>query len=248
VDELHKNIYDNVLRLHKSGDLSGKPVDNAPRILAHRGASGYAFENSLAAFREARRLGATGVELDIHASADGALIVHHDPEIDGAGAIAALRMEEVRAVRLPNGEQIPTLPEALETCRGLEVWIELKSLPPRLDDTLLEAVAGEDPMQVGVHAFDHRIIARLGKRRPQLRRGILSASYPVDPVAPMLSAGATTLWQEWHLIDAELVQAVHRTGGEVVAWTVPDAAVAATLARLGVDALCGNYPDRLRIR
>lgn len=248
MDELHKNIYDNVLRLHKSGDLSGKGVQGAPRILAHRGASGYAVENSLAAFREARRLGAAGIELDIHASADGALIVHHDPEIEGAGGIGALRMEEVRAVRLPNGEQIPTLPEALETCRGLEVWIELKSLPPPLDDTLLEAVAGEDPLLIGVHAFDHRIIARLGSRRPQLRRGILSASYPVDPVAPMISVGATTLWQEWHLIDAELVQAVHRRGGEVVAWTVPDAAVAASLAGLGVDAVCGNYPDRLRIR
>ena len=219
-----------------------------PRILAHRGASGYEFENSLAAFREARRLGATGVELDIHASADGALIVHHDTEIEGAGAIGSLRLEEIRAVRLPNGEAIPTLLEALEACLGLEVWIELKCLPPALDDTLLAAVSGGDPALIGVHAFDHRIIARLGGQRPGLRRGILSVSYPLDPVAPMVAVGATALWQEWHLIDSELVHAVHRTGGEVVAWTVPDATVAARLAELGVDALCGNYPDRLRIR
>lgn len=220
----------------------------SPRILAHRGASGYAFENSLAAFREARRLGAAGVELDIRPSADGALIVHHDPEIEGVGAISSLRLEEIRAIRLPNGEHIPTLPEALDTCQGLEVWIEVKLLPRELDDRLLGALSASDPVFIGVHAFDHRIIARLGERRPNFRRGILSVAYPVDPVAPMIAAAATTLWQEWHLIDAELVQAVHRRGGEVVAWTVPDAAIAAQLAEIGVDALCGNYPDRLQIR
>ena len=219
-----------------------------PRILAHRGASGYAFENSLEAFREARSLGASGVELDIHASLDGALIVHHDAEIAGAGTIGDLTLERIRGLRLPNGEGIPTLPEALETCRGLEVWIEVKSLPPDFDDRLLTALSAEDPALVGIHGFDHRIIARLGARRPALRRGILSVSYPVDPIAPMVAAGAKTLWQEWRLIDPELVHAVHRTGGEVVAWTVPDAAIGKQLADIGVDALCGNYPDRLVIR
>jgi glycerophosphoryl diester phosphodiesterase len=218
-----------------------------PRILAHRGASGYAFENSLEAFREARRLGATGIELDIHASMDGGFIVHHDAEIAGAGAIGSLGLNQIRGLRLPNGEGIPTLPEALETCRGLEVWIELKTLPPALDEALLRMVSAEDPALVGVHSFDHRVIARLGARRPELRRGILSVSYPVDPVAPMAAAGAKWLWQEWRLIDPELVHAVRRTGGEVIAWTVPDAAIAKQLAEIGVAALCGNYPDRLRI-
>jgi glycerophosphoryl diester phosphodiesterase len=219
-----------------------------PRILAHRGASGYEFENSLAAFRAARHLGADGVELDIHASSDGALIVHHDPEISGAGIIASLRLEQIRALRLPNGEAIPTLPEALACCEGLETWIEVKGLPPSLDETLLAAISHSDPALIGVHAFDHRIVARLRKQRPELRLGVLSASYPLDPVTPLVAAGAETLWQEWHLIDSELVHAVHRRGGEVVAWTVPDAAAAVQLAGFGVDALCGNYPDRLRIR
>jgi hypothetical protein len=57
-----------------------------------------------------------------------------------------------------------------------------------------------------VHSFDHRIIARLGGVHPGLRRGVLSASYPVDPAGPMSSAGATVLWQEATLIDAELVR------------------------------------------
>jgi glycerophosphoryl diester phosphodiesterase len=63
----------------------------------------------------------------------------------------------------------------------------------------------------------------------------------------MVMAGATALWQECHLIDAELVEAIHRRGGEVIAWTVNDPATARQLGALGVDALCGNYPERLRI-
>ena len=218
------------------------------RVLAHRGASGTAFENSLAAFREARRLGADGVELDIHATADGKLLVPYDPEIPGLGAIRDLPLADARQYRLPNGETPPTLPEALDELAGLEVWVEVKALPPQWDAALLGILADRDPALVAVHSFDHRIIARLGAARPDLRRGILSVSYPVDPAAPLADSGASALWQEWHLIDAELVQSIQRTGGEVIAWTIPDAAVAQRLAELGVGAVCGNYPDRLRVR
>lgn len=220
----------------------------APRILAHRGASGYATENSLEAFGEARKRGADGIELDVHPSADGAFIVHHDPEIPGAGPIAGLTLLEIRSRRLFNGEPVPTLAEALAVSAGLEVWVELKALGAERDDAFLETLGDADPALIGVHSFDHRIIARLGNRKPGLRRGVLSVSYPVDPVRQMRDAGARALWQEWRSIDPELVREVHRMGGEVIAWTVPDADAARRLADLGVDALCGNFPDRLRIR
>jgi glycerophosphoryl diester phosphodiesterase len=220
----------------------------APRVLAHRGASGHACENSLAAFREAVRLGADGVELDIHTTADGSLLIHHDPVIRGVGPIASHRLEAIRATPLPNGEPIPILEEALAVLGGLEVWIEVKALPASADLLLLGAIErAPTPSRCAVHSFDHRIVARLGARRPALRRGVLSASYPIDPVGPMVAAGASALWQASELIDAELVDAVHRHGGEVIAWTVNDPALARRLAALGVDALCGNYPERLRL-
>lgn len=219
-----------------------------PRILAHRGASGYVAENSLEAFREARSRGADGVELDVHSAGDGTFIVHHDPGIPGAGPIAGLTLGAIKARRLPNGETIPTLAEALAVLAGLEVWVEVKALGAGLDQAFLEALGDPIPPLIGVHSFDHRIIARLGKRMPGLRRGVLSVSYPVDPVIQMRDAGAGALWQEWRTIDPELVREVHRMGGEVIAWTVPDADAARRLAELGVDALCGNFPDRLRIR
>jgi glycerophosphoryl diester phosphodiesterase len=218
-----------------------------PRILAHRGASGHQAENSLAAFREAVRLGADGVELDVHTSADGKLLVHHDPEVPGVGLIQERDLAAIRRTRLSNGEPIPTLAEALAVLPGMEVWIELKTLPASADDQLLDTIErAASPERYGIHSFDHRIVARLGSQRPRLRRGILSSSYPIDPVAPLLAAGASTLWQEWHLIDEELVRVIHRMGGEIIAWTVNEGSAARRLAGLGVDAVCGNYPERLR--
>lgn len=192
------------------------------------------------------------MELDVHACRSGELIVHHDPLVQGLGPIAQLTFQEVRRARLSNGETIPTLEESLDEMLSPktpigEVWIELKALPASSDTTLLSAIDRAPlPDRCAVHSFDHRIVARLGVRRPALRRGVLTTSYPVDPVAPMLDTGSSVLWQEWHLIDSPLVEAVHRAGGELIAWTVNDPESARTLEGLGVDAVCGNWPDRLR--
>lgn len=172
--------------------------------------------------------------------------------IPGMGPIGDLTFRDLGKVRLSNGETIPTLDESLYTMLSPptpigEVWIELKSLP-RSDDTTLLAAIDRSPVpeRCAVHSFDHRIVARLGAIRPSLRRGVLSVSYPLDPVSPMLAAGGSVLWQEWRLIDGQLVDAVHRAGGEITAWTVNDGETARRLERLGVDAVCGNWPDRLR--
>lgn len=217
-----------------------------PRVLGHRGASGHATENSLAAFAEARRLGADGVELDVHATRDGRLLVHHDAVVTGVGAIAESEFSTLRQLRLANGELIPSLEEALAVLAGMEVWVEVKTLPETLDPVLLSALESVgDQTTLGVHSFDHRIVHRLRGRRPALRTGVLSASYPVAPVTPVRAAGASTLWQSADLIDAPLVHAVHSAGLEIIAWTVNDTATAQRLSALGVDALCGNYPERL---
>ena len=220
-----------------------------PQVLAHRGVSGHHYENSRAAFVAAAAAGADGVELDIHASRDGRLVVHHDPVIKEAGPIASLTWDVLRDVRLPNGEPLPLLDEVLALLAGLTVWIEVKALPVDSEATLLETIdRSPRPELCAVHSFDHRIVRRLGNRKPGLRRGVLSASYPVDLVGPIRGAGATALWQQADLIDAEMVATVHRIGADVVAWTVNDAALAGRLAALGVDALCGNFPERLVLR
>lgn len=218
-----------------------------PAVIAHRGASGYLYQNSLAAFRRAREMGADAIELDIHATTDGMLVVHHDPELEGAGRISDHSWADLQRTTLPNGERVPLLKEALAAAGGLGVWIEIKTLPERFDVRLLEVIAtGPTPDKYAVHAFDHRIIARLGSRAPTLRRGVLSASRPIDPVAQVAAAGASVLWQESSLTDPDLVAALHHAGKEVIVWTANTPEELTTLTAMGVDGLCGNYPDRAR--
>src|SRR4051794_41750087 len=83
-----------------------------PSVIAHRGASGYEYENSRAAFRRAVMLDADGVELDIHATLDGGIVVHHDPEIPGVGPIAQLSLAEARRAPIRNREAPSLLAQA----------------------------------------------------------------------------------------------------------------------------------------
>jgi glycerophosphoryl diester phosphodiesterase len=193
-------------------------------------------------------LDADGIELDVHATCDGGLVVHHDAELPGCGHISRLTLAQARQVRIRNGEPLPLLREVLELVGDREVWIEVKTLPEEHDAKLLAVMdAGPAPDRYAVHSFDHRIVRRLGETRPELRRGILLSAYLDDPVAAMHAVGATTLWQEWLQVDGELVRRVHAAGGQLIAWTVNEIGDLERLARLGVDGLCGNYPDRIRV-
>jgi glycerophosphoryl diester phosphodiesterase len=219
-----------------------------PSVIAHRGASGYEYENSRAAFRRAVMLDADGVELDVHATRDGAIVVHHDPDIPGGGPIAELSLDQARQVRLRNGETLPLLSEVLELLYDRDVWIEVKGLSVAHEPAFFDVLdSGPCPPRYAVHGFDHRVIRRLGEVRPDLRRGILLSAYLEDPVSAMRAVGATTLWQEWQQVDRALVNRVHDAGGCLIAWTVNEIGDLERLTRMGVDGLCGNYPDRMRV-
>lgn len=193
-------------------------------------------------------LDADGVELDIHATRDGGIVVHHDAEIPGVGPIAHLTLAEARQLRIPNGETVPTLTEILDLMGDRDVWVEVKSLAADYDHVLLAILdQGPAPHRYAVHSFDHRIVHRLGEKQPTLRRGILVSAYLRDSVGVMRSVGATTLWQEWQQVDQELVTQVHLAGWTVIAWTVNEIGDLDRMVRLGVDGLCGNYPDRIRV-
>jgi glycerophosphoryl diester phosphodiesterase len=218
-----------------------------PLAIAHRGASAREVENSLAAFRAADALRADAVELDIHATADGGLVVHHD-EMIGRHHVARCSLREIREQHLANGETIPTLEEALAVIvPRMIAFVEVKSLAPKWDARLFAAIdASPHPDRVQLHSFDHRIVRRLGAQRPTVRRGVLSASYPVHPARMMEDADAQALWQQAELIDATLVEKVHEAGGAVYAWTVDARGEMRSLLALGVDGLCSNHPEMAR--
>ena len=215
-------------------------------VIAHRGASGYEYENSRAAFRAAKARGADAIELDIHAAADGILFVHHDEVVSGVH-ITRSNAAQVRALRLPNGESVPALEDALAVIDpALQVLIEVKSLPPQFDDRLLGVLDNAGGSRCAVHAFDHRIVQRLGLARPGLARGVLLASYPLRPLEALQDTGATVLWQDQSLIDAALVDALHGADFRIYAWTVNDPEDMRRLLALRVDGLCSNVPDVAR--
>jgi glycerophosphoryl diester phosphodiesterase len=222
-------------------------VKHTPLVIAHRGASAIELENTLAAFRAAAGQGADGVELDVHATIDGELIVHHDPSIMGL-PIAQARMRDLSALRLPNGEPLPTLAQALDVIGPkLRVFVEVKVLDPRWDDRLLATLdKGPNPAGYAVHSFAFQVVRRLGAKRPTLPRGILSEVETRSPKQTLDDASAQTLWQERSTIDEALVKTVHELGATIIAWTVDMPSDVERFVRWGVDGICTNHPERAR--
>lgn len=223
-----------------------RPVE----IIGHRGAPREFRENTLPSFRRAFDAGADAVELDVHGTADGHVVVHHDPatnsrpgESGSVVVIAGARLAEVRAVTVM-GERIPTLGEVLSASpEWAIVYVEVKA--SAIEAEVVAAVrAGK--RRCAIHSFDHRIVRRVGQLAPDIPTGILQTSYLVDPVRAMRDAGARDLWQHWELIDAALVERVHEDERRVIAWTVNEPALATRLIQWGVDGICTDTPDVVR--
>ena len=208
-----------------------------PEIIAHRGASREQPENTLAAFRRAVELGADATELDVHRTADGVVVVHHDPEIVGLGAIRSLTLSQLAGHRV-RGEPIPLLDEVFATVgTQLRIYVELKG--GDVAPGALECVARHKTGPgAAVHCFDHRLVAQAGWLAPEVPRGVLEVSYPVDTTAAARRVRARDLWRQRDFVDEALITAAHAEDRRVVAWTVNDAALMRRLADWGIDAIC----------
>jgi glycerophosphoryl diester phosphodiesterase len=196
------------------------------------------------AFRRALELGASGIELDVHATRDGMVVVHHDPVVRsvsaGGGrtevAIADATWEELLRLAPATGVEIPALGDVLTLVGDrATVYVELKGA--RIEEAAIATIrAGH--ARCAVHSFDHAAIERASRLAPEIPRGLLFDSYTIDPAGAMRATGARDVWPHWSLIDSRLVERVHEVGGRVIAWTVNDPADAAALLEIGVDAIC----------
>lgn len=182
-------------------------------------------------------------------TADHEIVVHHDADLNGH-PICNLPSAIVLSHRLPNGETIPTLRQALDliTPRAT-AFVELKSLPPDADATLLGLFAAAPrPDRCHIHSFDHRIIRRLTAHgpRPTANAGILSGSYTLDPAEQVRAAGAEALWQHVDLVDRPLAAQIHDAGFRLYVWTVDRPDRMRQLIADGVDGICTNRPALAR--
>ncbi|MGI8619015.1 MAG: glycerophosphodiester phosphodiesterase [Gemmatimonadaceae bacterium] len=219
--------------------------------IAHRGSHATRPENTISAVLAAVEEGADGVEIDVHATRDRVVVVHHDFSPRGKASdrsleskpIADLTFAETQLFDLGGGERIPSLRDLLEALDHLaRLYIEIKGA--KVENQLAVAFPTATP-GVAFHSFDHRVIRRMAKLSPHIQRGVLQASYTVDNCAALRSASAIDLWQRWELIDADLVTEVHGCGGRVVAWTANEERDWEKLAAAGVDAICTDEVARL---
>ena len=228
-----------------------------PRVLAHRGATAVAPENTLQAFVAASAVGADGVELDVHRTADGGLVVHHDAEARGPGVLAQRTQAEIRAAR----PEIPTLDEALEVCAGMLVNVEVKNLPGDADYDPGEAVAAgvvellarrgrQD--DVLVSSFNLESADRVRELDASIPTGFLTlvGMDPVDAVDVAHAHGHSAVHPDVRALVGDAAGATvaraHELGMAVNVWTVNGEDELRRLAAAGADAVITDVPDVAR--
>ena len=231
-------------------------------MLAHRGASAYAPENTLAAFNLAIEQQADWLELDVQQTKDGQLVVFHDLRMErttnGTGALRDLTLDQVRQLDAGRwfdqrfaGERVPTFEEvvALAQAQGIRIFPEVKD--PRLYPGIEERVAGvisaygyED--QTIIQSFDMASLERLRQVNPRLKLAALyTAASPLRGDPP---PGVSVVGPPWELvtIDPSVVRDAHASGRQVVVWSVEGAAAVRPLLDARVDGIITSRPDVVR--
>ncbi len=211
-------------------------------IIAHRGFSGKYTENTMPAIRAALRLGVDFVEVDVHESKDGQLVVFHDYGLERIcgvrGRLRAKTLAELK--RLP--PPIPTLREVLLACRGkARVLIEIKRADPRKVAALIERCHMET--EVIVFSLSVRRMQLLAAANPRIRRFLVIAKqWPRHLPLRISGLGASR-----RLVRSRSdVTGVHRRGWKLFVWTVNRPADMQRLAAWGVDGLITDRPDRAK--
>ncbi|NPV80936.1 MAG: glycerophosphodiester phosphodiesterase [Firmicutes bacterium] len=230
-----------------------------PLILAHRGASLEAPENTLAAFRQAIELGADGIELDVHLSGDGELVVIHDERVDrttnGKGWVKDLTLSQLKSLDAGSwfdpafkGERIPTLREVIDLVSGRckLINIEIKSgivLYPGIEEKVLREVEAADLLgKVIMSSFNHFSLKTIKEMNPDVKTGILYIEGLVDPWIYARHVPADALHPIFHAVTPEIVNGAHSAGLGVHVWTVDKPEDITRMSGYGVDAVITNDP------
>ena len=243
----------------------------ATAVAAHRGGAALWPENSLLAFRNAVALGADYLELDVHLTGDGEVVVIHDPTLDrtstGRGPVKDRTLAELRALRLKDktgavtAEAIPTLDEvaALAAAGRRRLLLEIKvddarARYPAIEERVL-AILDRHAMAAAtvVMAFEADTWRRVRALRPDVRAGALYSARALEggpgvakALADAQSAGVGFVGLAQALVTPEAVAEARRAGVLLGAWTVNDADAMRRLIALPIDVLITDRPDVAR--
>jgi glycerophosphoryl diester phosphodiesterase len=241
----------------------------ATLVAAHRGGAGLWPENSLLAFRQALALGVDALEFDLHMTADGEIVVLHDPTLDrtstGTGPVRDVKLADLAGVRLKTrdgavtDERVPTFARLLDLAfsASVELLPEIKVDANRqrydsIEDKVLALLRARGLLaRTTIQAFQPETIRRLRELEPKARTMLLVArgdverdrARPAEAVRRARDLGATDLGMNHRLIDTDVMSAARAAGIRVAAWTPNEEADIRRMVDLGVDMVMSDRPD-----
>jgi glycerophosphoryl diester phosphodiesterase len=229
-------------------------------LIAHRGASGHAPENTLAAFRKAVSMGLNFIETDLQLSRDARFVAIHDDTVNrttnGQGAVHDLTLAELRRLDAGSwfgssytGERIPTLEEILDFSKRHDVVFYLELKPGGSwggEHALIGALRESGEIaRVVVISFDSSLVATVRRAEPTLMTGLLYDGQLEKPIERALEIGARQLCVRGDLVTPAMIAEAKRNDLQVICWTVNHPAHMRLLANAGVSGIMSDYPDRL---
>ncbi|MCB1207259.1 MAG: hypothetical protein KDN18_23605 [Verrucomicrobiae bacterium] len=232
------------------------PVFSEPVVIAHRGASAIAPENTASAIREALRLGAKVIEFDVRTTSDGHLVLFHDDKLDRLtgrpGTIESLDWATVQKLDVGSwftkgsfpGERILRFDEAVRLCLagGATPLIEHKSGTAKAYAEVIRGLAAAD--RVIVQSFDWKFLKAFRSEMPEVPLGALGSKVLDEGKYSTLSS-LRPEWVGWNHADLKEsdLPLVHTIGAKLALWTVNDPSIASSWFGRGADAIITDVPD-----
>ena len=235
-------------------------------IYAHRGARGYAPENTMTAFRQAIACNADGIELDVQLTKDRQLVICHDHNINrtsnGSGWIKDFTLVELKALDFGSwfnptftGESIPTFDEffAWYVTTSLLLNIEIKNGPviyegieELLIDSMKSSIANDFELyhRIIISSFYHPSLVKIKELDRQLKTGVLFDDRPVNVLHYIEQTGADYLHPHWHYLERNWIEAAHEAGIGVNSYTINTQEEFDFSSVTSIDGIFSDYPDR----
>lgn len=237
---------------------------NLPQIISHRGASAYAPENTIVAFKKAKLLGASMVEFDVMLSADQIPVVIHDENIkrttDSKGRVIDFSLEQLQTfdagrwfARKYKGEQIPSFKMVLETLNTLQMCanVELKPNAGYETETIIQVLSdinhywqeGSPPLLIS--SFDFKTLEMVRSFAPEQPLGLLLHQWQDDWIDKAAQLACFSIHLNHRILTQKRIDEIKAQGYKVLAYTVNRARRAKKLISMGVDSIFSDYPNLL---
>jgi glycerophosphoryl diester phosphodiesterase len=231
---------------------------SAVMVIAHRGASSYAPENTLAAFDLALQMGVRHIELDVDFTSNGHIVVIHDDTVDrttnGSGPVTSHTLAALRELDAGSwfgakftGERIPTFNEVLERYKGrVHVHTEIKGHSPSLSQRTADVIrAHAMEEQVTITSFQTVRLEEMHAYAPELPMGWLVVEVSDAIIAQARAMGVTQLCPRANTVTPELIRRLHAEGFVARAWGVTTEALMQQVVQAEADGMTINFPDKL---